>query len=130
MAAAQRASLGAAAGARRPRARGTEWSASRNPPAADTAALIGARGRHHPEGAHTDEHQHTGPNQVKSAAGAVQLCAIKDTGWSDLCCHTNQTLRELNCLLKELNKTEPDICQKIFLWQHQMRSYITGGSIL
>lgn len=34
---------------------------------------------------------------------------------------------ELNCLLKELNKPEPDICQKRFLWQHQMRSYITGG---
>lgn len=97
---------------------GTERIASRNPPAVDTAAPKGDHGCRRPEGARTDEYQHTGPNQVKSAAGAVQLCAIKDTRWSDLCCHTNQTLRELNCLLKELNKTEPDICQKIFLWQH------------
>lgn len=90
MAAARPASLAAAA--RQPRARGTERSASRNPPAADTAALKGARGRRRPEGAQTDEYQHTGPNQVKSAAGAVQLCAIKDTRWSDFCCHANQTL--------------------------------------
>lgn len=76
---AQQASLGAAAGQRRQRGKETGRLASRNPPAADAVVLIDAHGRHHPEGGQTDDYQHTGPNGGKSAAGGVQLFAIKDT---------------------------------------------------
>lgn len=79
MVAAQRASQGAVAAERRQRAKETGTLASHNPPAADTAALSDARGRHRPEGGQTDDYQHAAPNQGKSAAGVVQLFAIKDT---------------------------------------------------
>lgn len=72
-------SLGAAAGERPRRAKEIGRLASRNPPAADTVVLIDAHGHRHPEGGQTDDYQYTGPNESKSAAGGVQLCAIKDT---------------------------------------------------
>lgn len=67
-----------AVAAERPRgATGTERPSSRNPPADDTVALIAAHGRRRPEGGQTHDFQCA--DEVKSATGGVQLCAIKDT---------------------------------------------------
>lgn len=77
---ARRVSQGAVAAERLRRVTGTERPASRNPPADDTVALIAAHGPRRPEGGQTHDFQCA--DEVKSATGGVQLCAIKDTWWS------------------------------------------------
>lgn len=78
---ARRASLGAAAGERRRRGKETGRLASRNRPAADTAARTDAHEHRHPEGGQTRDYQYTGPNEVKSAAGGVQSLDVRYGCW-------------------------------------------------
>lgn len=63
--------LVAAAGERQQRGKETGRLSSRNPPAADTAALTDAREHRHPGEEHTHDYHHS--NEVNSAAGGVHV---------------------------------------------------------